>query len=253
MAMTIDQIAGMLEDLDLTYQHQDGYLFFTMETQTYRDPEKSGNKALTLMIELMEDGEFSTLVAPRAYFVRGRHQDAFLRACARVQWRTKLVQFEWDVRDGEVRPIIELPLEDASLTRRQLQRCIHALCSIVDRYHEVLHRAASEGVVELPGDDPAEGPAAGASGSPGAAGAVAPGDAVPYCPSTPGDVGIPVDFSQNYWGTTDVEEIAAGIWDRQDADDSINCVTFLPLADGPVRTEPHSWSSVKSLFEGGED
>ena len=74
-----------------------------------------------------------------------------------------------------------------------------------------------------------------------------------YCPSTPGEVGIPVDFSLNYWGTTDVEEIAAGIWDCQDADDSINCVTFLPLADGPVRTEPHSWSSVKSLFEGGGD
>jgi hypothetical protein len=74
-----------------------------------------------------------------------------------------------------------------------------------------------------------------------------------YCPSTPGDVGIPVDFSENYWGTTDIDEIAAGIWDCQDADDAWNCVTFLPLADDPVRVEPQSWSSVKSLFEGGGD
>ena len=74
-----------------------------------------------------------------------------------------------------------------------------------------------------------------------------------YCPSTPGEVGVPVDFSQNYWGTTDLDEIAAGIWDCHDADDAINCVTFLPIADGPVRTEPHSWSSVKALFERAED
>ncbi len=178
MAMTIDQIAGLLEELDLSYQHQDGYLFLTMETQVYRDPEKNDDRALTLMIELMEDGEFFTLMAPRAYFVLGGHQDAFLRACARVQWRTKLVQFEWDASDGEVRPIIELPLEDARLTRRQLQRCIQALCSIIDKYHECLLRAAKEGVVVLPGDDPVDGagppiagtaaPAAGAPDGPAA-------------------------------------------------------------------------------------
>jgi hypothetical protein len=185
MAMTIDQIAGMLEELDLTYQHQDGYLFFTMETEVYVDPEKSGKRALTLMIELMEDGEFFTLLAPRAYFVRGSHQDAFLRACARVQWRTKLVQFEWDVRDGEVRPIIELPLEDASLTRRQLQRCIYALCSIVDRYHEALHRAATEGVVVLPGDEPGDEPGDG-PGHGAAAGASASSRAGDPAPASDG-------------------------------------------------------------------
>jgi hypothetical protein len=152
MAMTLDQITDLLDELGLTYQRQDEYVFLTMETQIYRDPEKNGNKALTLMIELMEDGEFFTLMAPRAYFVLGGHRDAFLRACARVQWHTKLVQFEWDTTDGEVRPIIELPLEDSSLTSRQLKRCIFGLCSIVDRYHEVLHRAATEGVVALPGD-----------------------------------------------------------------------------------------------------
>jgi len=74
-----------------------------------------------------------------------------------------------------------------------------------------------------------------------------------YSPSTNGSNNIPVDFSENYWGTTDIEEIAAGIWDCQDANDAVNCVTFLPLADGPVRVEPQSWSSVKSLFEGGRD
>ncbi len=188
MAMTLDQITDLLDQLELTYQRQDGYVFLTMETQVYRDPEKNGNKALTLMIELMEDGEFFTLLAPRAYFVLGGHQDAFLRACARVQWRTKLVQFEWDATDGEVRPIIELPLEDAALTRRQLQRCIFALCSIVDQYHEVLCRAATEGVVALPGDDLADGstaPAGDAAGAGAGASATADGTAPAGGPDAP--------------------------------------------------------------------
>jgi hypothetical protein len=184
MAMTIDRIAALLDELDLGYQRQDQYLFVNMQTEIYRDPEKQDSKVLTLMIELLEDGEFFTLLAPRAYFVRGEHQDAFLRACARVQWRTKMVQFEWDASDGEVRPIIEIPLEDSELTARQLRRCIQGLCSIIDRYHEVLLRAATEGVVALPGDDPADGPAAG-DGAAAGAGAVGAGPSAP----DPGFVG----------------------------------------------------------------
>jgi len=57
-----------------------------------------------------------------------------------------------------------------------------------------------------------------------------------------------IDFSGNWWGTTDVEEIAEGIWDCEDFDTAYNCVVFEPIADGPVAVENHSWSSVKSLF-----
>jgi len=153
MAMSIDRIAGLLDELDLSYQEQDGYLFVNMETQVYRDEEKQGDKDLTLMLEVEEEGEFFTLLAPRAYFVRGKHQDAFLRACALIQWRTRLVKFAWDAGDGEVRPTIQLPLEDGEITRRQLQRSIYAICSIIDQYHEALQRAATEGVVALPGDE----------------------------------------------------------------------------------------------------
>jgi len=57
-----------------------------------------------------------------------------------------------------------------------------------------------------------------------------------------------IDFSGNWWGTNDVEEIAEGIWDCEDFDTAYNCVVFEPIADGPVSVETHSWSSVKSLF-----
>ncbi len=62
------------------------------------------------------------------------------------------------------------------------------------------------------------------------------------------DTGLPADFSHNYWGTTDLEAIAAGIWDCQDDPQLLNCVTFEPVADAPVAVEPHSLTGVKELF-----
>ena len=59
-----------------------------------------------------------------------------------------------------------------------------------------------------------------------------------------------IDFSGNYWGTTDLEEISEGIWDCYDDPDTYNCVIFEPIADGPVRVESRSWSGVKALFDG---
>lgn len=68
-----------------------------------------------------------------------------------------------------------------------------------------------------------------------------------YCPDNsapPQDI----DLSGNWWGTTDVAEIAAGIWDCHQHENANHCVIFEPIADGPVSVETHSWSSVKSLF-----
>ncbi len=62
-----------------------------------------------------------------------------------------------------------------------------------------------------------------------------------------------IDLSGNWWGTTDVAEIAAGIWDCEDDDHAYHCVNFQPIADAPVSVESHSWSEVKSLFRGDDD
>lgn len=57
-----------------------------------------------------------------------------------------------------------------------------------------------------------------------------------------------LDFSNNYWGTTDPEEISQGIFDGYDSEDVTMYVDFLPLADGPVSTESKSFDGVKALY-----
>jgi hypothetical protein len=71
-----------------------------------------------------------------------------------IQWQTKMAQFEYDESDGEVRIIIEFPLEDNKLTDRQLRRCIVALVGILDRFYPVLKTAIDTGIVDF-GDKPA--------------------------------------------------------------------------------------------------
>nr|MEE4268363.1 right-handed parallel beta-helix repeat-containing protein [Candidatus Krumholzibacteria bacterium] len=57
------------------------------------------------------------------------------------------------------------------------------------------------------------------------------------------------DFSGNYWGTTDIDEIAWFIRDARHATGTTMYVDFLPIADGPVSTECITLGGVKALFQ----
>lgn len=60
---------------------------------------------------------------------------------------TKLVRFEHDPEDGEIRPNVELPVEDAELTSRQFHRLAHSLLHGVQRFDMVIRHTASTGEV----------------------------------------------------------------------------------------------------------
>ncbi|MEZ4386933.1 MAG: hypothetical protein R3D98_05040 [Candidatus Krumholzibacteriia bacterium] len=64
----------------------------------------------------------------------------------------------------------------------------------------------------------------------------------------PGEM-VYVDFTHNSWGTDDPAEVAAWIYDYEDNPDYHFIVDYLPM-NGAVATEAHSWSSIKSLFDG---
>ena len=155
MAATLSHVTGLLDAAGLKYATRDEYVLISFTMDRYTDA--SGDKTLKLIVQLENDGRYFKLFAPKAFVAAGEHADAFLRAATIVQWRTKLIQFEFDPSDGEVRPIVEFPLEDAVLTQAQLEMCIRGLVSLMDQYYEPLHRAITTGEVEF--DD---GPAVGA-------------------------------------------------------------------------------------------
>lgn len=149
MATSISEISGFLKETGYRFeQFGENQIRLGFTTQNYINP--LGHKSLLLLISLFEDGRYLAVSAPLAMKLAGPHADAFVRACMMFQWQTKLIQFEYDDSDGEIRPVIEFPLEDAPLTRTQLNRCLHGMVTLVDEVYPILKKALETGVIEFP-------------------------------------------------------------------------------------------------------
>lgn len=154
MAATIPQICGFLEEFDLKYRVLEddtaiaiGFGVDEDET-TYRD--KDGDPHVQLVIRLVEDGEFLAIFAPMAWCLDGcDHVPAVMTAFIGIQSQFKMIRFDFDSADGEVRPNIELPIEDAELSSRQLHRAIAGLLQVLQRFDPVIRNAMKTGIVSF--------------------------------------------------------------------------------------------------------
>jgi hypothetical protein len=146
MGITLDQIATYLVPQGLAYQVQ---------------PDKSrilvrlkldSTENLLVVIQLDEEGRFFKLFAPEvlAGVKDHPHKTAILQTMLSISWETKMLQWEYDPSDGEIRAIIEFPLEDSTLTEQQFNRCFDGLIEIVDdwalpRLHAVMETGIDPG------------------------------------------------------------------------------------------------------------
>jgi len=149
MSITIEELATLLEQNEIHFGKKDDSSALVMSFSTDNYVDSDGDKGLLIVLTLEEDGEYFKCFAPAAFKVTGPNTRPFLEACASIQWHMKLVQFEYDPSDGEVRPIIEFPVEDGTITAKQLLRCIHGLAQIVDDAYPILDKALKTGVVDF--------------------------------------------------------------------------------------------------------
>ena len=152
MATSLDEIVKLLKESGWDGQRHDRYISLGFKSKSYCQPD--GTQGIFVVVEPHEDGEYLKIFSPGAFLLKGAHIDAFLRACTVIQWRTKLIQFEYDESDNEVRPIVEFPLEDAPLTAKQLARCVSGLCTLLDEYYDSLKKALETGELSLPDSAP---------------------------------------------------------------------------------------------------
>ncbi|MEB3357505.1 MAG: hypothetical protein VKK04_12325 [Synechococcales bacterium] len=128
MAATLQQIAAYLENGGWNYRIDEEES--RILTGVYADHVEN----FLIVAQLEENGEFFKLFAPRvlAGVKDHPHKEAILQTMLSISWETKMLQWEYDPSDGEIRAIIEFPLEDSTLTERQFNRCLHGLVQIVD-------------------------------------------------------------------------------------------------------------------------
>lgn len=128
MAATLAQIVSYLDGLGWKYDVR------TEEGRVVTGVQATHLDNLLIVIDLEEAGEFFKIYAPQVIsgLKNHPHLGAALQTLLTISWETKMVQWEYDPSDGEVRAMIEFPLEDSLLTQRQFLRCLDALVRIVD-------------------------------------------------------------------------------------------------------------------------
>ena len=109
---------------------------------------ENGRALLVVVIQLTEDGEYIKFFVPSAYHIPlDESAYAVLKSFAIIAWQVKLLDFEVDPTDGEVRPTIDFPIEDGTLTTEQIRRCCKTLARLVDIFHPYLKYAITHNVV----------------------------------------------------------------------------------------------------------
>lgn len=147
--MTLQEISALLDDLDLAHTVGDDHVRLEVATQRYRRPTGEAVAPLTILVQ--EDGRFFVLFAAGAFSAAGPHAGCAYRACNYLNAKMRLVRFEFDFQNGDVNTLVELPVEDGTLTPAQLRRCIAQLVGALEATYPIIHRAAAEGVLILHG------------------------------------------------------------------------------------------------------
>lgn len=146
MGITLDQITAYLVPQGLDYQVQPD------KSRVLVRLELESTENLLVVIQLDEEGRFFKLFAPEvlAGVKDHPHKTAILQTMLSISWETKMLQWEYDPSDGEIRAIIEFPLEDSTLTEQQFNRCFDGLIEIVGdwalpRLHSVMDTGIDPG------------------------------------------------------------------------------------------------------------
>lgn len=154
MPTNISEIKGFLDEFDLRYQvdeERDAILIgfnCSNENGTYRDED--GDAYLRIVIRVLEGGEFLAVFVPNAWNIADCvSKSLILEACVSFQMRYKMLRFDYDPDDGELRPNIELPLENASLTSQQFHRLVHGVLHGVQQFDKVMRHTIETGEVSF--------------------------------------------------------------------------------------------------------
>lgn len=154
MATTLKQIKKFLKASGLRHKSfdEDGVITVGFqcdpEETTYRD--KDGDPCLGILLRLVENGEFLIAVTHTCWNIKDSpHRQAVCEALALISSRFKMIRWDLDEDSGEIRPNIELPIEDGELTQRQLDRAIGGILQVVRQYDRVITRARDTGVISF--------------------------------------------------------------------------------------------------------
>ena len=151
MATSLGEIMQFIQNIGWKARIPDGEEFIAIgfTTESYRDSD--GDNYLQVIISANENGEFLKVFSPMVYkYKDGPYKMQLFQTCLMVSGKTKMLQYEYDEEDGEIRAIIEFPLEDSKLTEKQLARVVNGLVQLVDHFDETFRQVMDKGEIKFP-------------------------------------------------------------------------------------------------------
>lgn len=122
MAVTLEEISGWLDNLEVKHK-------LDSEEKKILSGVGDGDTNKSLVFELEEDGgmfqAYMNLLDEEFNVLKIKdheHKALVLQHILNLNYGTKFGTWEFDPRDGEIRLAIEIPLEDAKMTQKQLKR-----------------------------------------------------------------------------------------------------------------------------------
>lgn len=147
MATSIAELEQHLTHLQLAHRrHENGALVLSWAVDHHRDPH--GDHRLVTVLDVAEDGELVVMYGLSSYTVTSPQVGPALAVCAMITTRVPLVRYAFLHTERRIVPMIHLSVEDGTLTPGQVDRCLHTLVNVIDRYHDVVRLAIEEGRVD---------------------------------------------------------------------------------------------------------
>lgn len=150
MTATLDQIGKLLTEENLkSTKVSDHTLRLGFNTSNFTN--RKGEKSLVILLQVRDGGQYLAAQAPNAFRLSGDHMHAGMDLLLRLQWAWKLVRFEYDHTDGEIRPSAELPLGTMELDAGSLAVFIRTLVYVIESTVPAFEHAIKTGEVLVPG------------------------------------------------------------------------------------------------------
>ncbi len=139
MPITRDELATKLSEEWKQYMVTEGDDIIEISISSKNFVGPTAEYFMPIILKIEEDGRYMKVIAPGLYSLKtvNDHQivAALHKKLLQICWETKLVQFEFDTEELEIRGIVEIAIEDGTLTAMQLQRAVQTLHEVVDHYH----------------------------------------------------------------------------------------------------------------------
>jgi hypothetical protein len=149
MPSSIDEIQAHLTDLGINHQihHDVAYVPYTTTKFTNTTNQK---KTVIILVGAQNEGEVVRLMVPYAYKFpnagNSYNKLALMQTLLQITYSTKLMQFEYDPDQGEIRITVDIPVMDSRLTHKQLSFCLECIVHCLDTYHDQILDAMRHGL-----------------------------------------------------------------------------------------------------------